>query len=500
MSDRGSALWIATGSAIVGVLVGGAAVWYGQQARMAATPVEVVRDASASVQVEPVAPLEASEESLLSRSERSGSSALVEAVAATSDSVVNLETPWGLGAGVIVDPRGIVLTNYHVIADALTPTPSLFGGRDREPAQLWARFANDRRVEALVIVADPEEDLAVLRLQTGERLSEEVEPAAAGQFAAAKLGRSADLRVGQEVFAVGNPFGLPHTVSRGIVSALDRTHVLPNQQLSLLQLDASINLGNSGGPLFNLDGELVGIVTARRSQADGIAFALPIDHVHGFLRTLADPESARSGVIGVTLALEKPLPGAVRELGYAAGLPVEAVHEGLPAEAAGLRAGDTIVALRGKRLDGLPTAQRRESLATHLQASVRAMFSGERLPLTVVRGREVVELELEVGSATARDQAFIDAEDLLGLVLDRRSDAPTIAGARETSPLRRYADALAGAVVVRFAGREIADVEALGGALAELRELTRRRGASPSVLIGLKDEHGQEQDFLLEVR
>ena len=487
MADRGSSLWVATGSAIVGVLIGGAAVWYGQQARAPQLPAAV--EVPASTEPPAVeAELTATNRDPLVLERAPGS--LVDAVATTRDTVVNLETPWGLGAGVIVDVHGIVLTNHHVIADALSPMPSLFANSERPTTQLWARFASDRRVPAVVIVADPEEDLAVLRLQ----------PDAQGEtFAAAKLGTSGELVVGQDVFAVGNPFGLPHSVSRGIVSALDRTHVLENQQLSLIQLDASINLGNSGGPLFNLDGELVGIVTARRRQAEGIAFALPIDHVRGFLHAITDPEAARSGVIGVTLALEIVLAPEVLALGYTAGLPVETVREGLPAAAAGLQAGDTIVALRGKRLDGLPTAGRREALATHLQSSVRAMFSSEKLPLTVVRGHEVLELELEVGSATERDQVYIDAEDLLGLMLDRTSDTPRIAGARESSPLRRYADALAGTTVVRFAGRDIADVEALGGALAELRFLARKQGAAPSVLIGLRGDAGQEHDFLLEV-
>ena len=100
--------------------------------------------------------------------------------------------------------------------------------------------------------------------------------------------------VGQEVFAIGNPFGLTHTLSRGIVSAVDRTDVLPNRTVPVIQLDAAINIGNSGGPLFDLAGDLVGIVTAHllgdnpRSRAEGIAFALPMDHVRAFLRAVTE--------------------------------------------------------------------------------------------------------------------------------------------------------------------------------------------------------------------
>ena len=320
MTQRGSSLWVATGSAVVGVLIGGAAVYYGRM--QAPPPAPVVLAPQPEPQPEPEAELAgAAQADPLLLPPAQGS--LVDAVAKTRDSVVNLETEHGRGAGVIVDPHGIVLTNYHVIAEALAPAPPVrvgpqgnlqirFRARDRnEPPPLGARFANDRRVKAEVIVADPEHDLAVLRLRP-EREDE--------TFSSARLGHSANLAVGQDVFAVGNPFGLQHTVSRGIVSALDRTNVLDsNEQLSLIQLDASINLGNSGGPLFNLSGELVGIVTARRQQAVGIAFALPIDHVRGFLRAAGDPEGTRSGMIGVELELEELVPEAVRDLGFAGG-------------------------------------------------------------------------------------------------------------------------------------------------------------------------------------
>ena len=176
------------------------------------------------------------------------------------------------------------------------------------------------------------------------------------------------------------------------------------------------------------------------------------------------------------------------------------MHEDKPAEAAGLQAGDTIVALRGKRLDGLPRAHNPEALATHLQQVVRAMFSGEKLPMTIVRGDRTLELELEVGSASARDQVFIDAEDLLGLQLRRDAEAPTIAAVRETSPLWRYGDALQGATISRFAGRDIAGVDGLADPLAELRSLTRKGGAAPRVLIAFRDTQGNVEEFLMQLR
>lgn len=480
------------GAAVMGVLIGGAAVYLGLE-HPALDPGRAFEHASTLDGVAAVQPVVEPTSAVDSHSEPERPS-LADAVESTRDCVVNLETPRGLGAGVIVDPRGIVLTNYHVIDDALRPpTPSLFGDPEERAATLplVARFGNDRRVPAEVLVADPEEDLAVLKLAPAD--PEE-------RFAAAQLGTSSALRVGQEVFAVGNPFGLRHTVSRGIVSATDRTDILAKPQLSLIQLDASINLGNSGGPLFNLDGELVGIVTARRQQAQGIAFALPMDHVRGFLRAVTDPEGVRSGWIGVNLALRRPLDDEVTGLGYKAGLFVERVLEDRAAQQAGLLAGDTVVALRGKRLDGLERAEDPEALATHLQATVRSMFPGERLPVTVVRGGKSLEIEIEIESATERDQTFIDAEDLLGLLLDPKRDDAVIVGVRSHSPLSRYDRILHGTQLVRVMGEPVQGVDGLGPPLAELRQLVRKGGATPTVFLGVRDTYGREAEIPVRVR
>lgn len=486
-----SVVWIGVGASLVGVVLGATAVYLGM--RDPAVPPEARSSASsatpAALATNPEGPPREGDPPAVAGS-------LVAAVEATRDSVVNLETPRGLGAGVIVDPSGVVLTNYHVIADALAPTPALFGADEQTSARLIARFANERRIEAEVVIADPEEDLAVLRLvQSPDTPLDQPE-----RFAPARLGKSEALMVGQDVFAVGNPFGYPHTVSSGIVSALDRTGVLDNSAASLIQLDASINLGNSGGPLFNLDGELVGIVTARSRQAQGIAFALPIDHVSGFLRAMADPSATRAGIIGVKLSLETPLSDGARDLGYRAGLHIDEVVKDKTGEAAGLRKNDIIVALRGKRLDGLVDADASEVLAEHLQTTVRALFPGETLDMTIVRGAEALEVSVEVGSASAREQVLIDAEDVLGLRLDPAAQIPTIGSIAVTSPLRRYEKILEGAALVRVMGRTTGDFETLGGTLDELRRHAASRGLKPRVRLGFRDPSGREGDILIELQ
>jgi S1-C subfamily serine protease len=471
--------WVAAGAGLVGVLLGGAAVALGVRERpdalatstalASSVTAAAAGGASAAVEARPL--LEASRGDLAA------------AVALTRDAVVNLGTAGTLGAGVIVDDSGVVLTNYHVIADALrSPGPSLQLEDRPERPTVSARFENGREIPALVLVADAEEDLAILRLSP----TDEDE-----RFAAVTLGKSSELEVGQEVFSIGNPFGLSHTVSRGIVSALDRTGILQNPDLPLVQLDAAINLGNSGGPLFSLDGQLMGLVTARRQHANGIAFAVPVDHIRGFLRAVQDPHARRSGTIGIEMRTDTELPSAVGELGYGAGLLLTSVEEDSPASRAGLQKDDTIVEVRGKRLDGLPQSGDPAALALHVAATVRPMFAGEKLALTVVRGDALERVQVVIGPATPQRQAHIDAEELLGLRLDRDATAPVVRGVIKGSPLESLATELAGARIVRWLGEDIETVEQLGEALEQVRSIVRAQQRAVSVLIGFRDANGR---------
>lgn len=193
-------------------------------------------------------------------------SSVVRAVKVASPSVVAITTevatqnpfswmPSGTssseGSGVVIDPQGIVLTNAHVVDGAIA---------------IEATFSDDRSFEAEVIGLAPELDLAVLRLNM-DSTSMSVE-----------IGSSSDLMLGETVIALGNPFGLGHTVTTGVISAVDRPLETERRiYQNFIQTDASINPGNSGGPLVNIDGELVGINTAIRSNAEGIGFAIPVD-------------------------------------------------------------------------------------------------------------------------------------------------------------------------------------------------------------------------------
>ncbi len=226
----------------------------------------------------------------------------------------------GIGSGVIIDPKGLVLTNNHVVADA---------------KEVRVKTADGVEHRAAVKGTDPPTDLAVIQLlDVKERLP------------AARLGNSDALRVGDYVIAIGNPFGLDLTVTSGIISAKARTiGVGPYDEF--LQTDAAINPGNSGGPLFDLKGEVVGINTAITSSGQGIGFAVPIELVEALLPQLESKGRVTRGYLG--LSLQDLTPELARALGASAGqgAVVASVEPRGPAARAGLKSGDVVLAVDG---------------------------------------------------------------------------------------------------------------------------------------------------------
>jgi Do/DeqQ family serine protease len=277
------------------------------------------------------------------------------------------EEQTALGSGVIIDKRGFILTNHHVIKDAET---------------ILVRLANQKEYPARLIGQDPRTDVAVIRVEPDRDLPE------------ANLGDSDGLRVGEWAIAIGNPFGLAHTLTVGVVSATGRSEVGITSQEDFIQTDASINPGNSGGPLLNLRGEVIGINTAIVAAAQGIGFAIPINLARKVAQDLIREGRVTRGWLGAGLkALTREAAGG---LGVEpdAGVLVEHVLPGGPAEAAGLRAGDVIAAVRGR--------------VVRTPADVRALVAeaevGKPLPLTVLRegramGLSVIIREQPIGPA-----------------------------------------------------------------------------------------------------
>jgi len=233
-----------------------------------------------------------------------------------------------LGSGVIVDPKGYILTNRHVVEKA-----------DRIRVKLEDEPVGAPGHDAKVIGMDQETDLAVIKIEADHALP------------AAKLGNSDGMQVGDWVLAIGSPFGLQETVTAGIVSAKGR-NIVPNRQFqSFIQTDAAINPGNSGGPLVNMSGEVIGINTAiltETSSYAGVGFAMPSNTVAQVYNQLIGPEHrVARGSIGIEFAAQ-PNPAIARV--YGSGVTVSNVVSGSPADQAGLKIGDTITSVDGRDL------------------------------------------------------------------------------------------------------------------------------------------------------
>src|SRR5213594_3529290 len=277
------------------------------------------------------------------------------------------------GSGVLVDPKGYILTNNHVIENA---------------QDIIVRLSDQRKFTARLVGRDPKTDLAVLKVE------------APGAFPVAELGDSDNLRVGQWAIAIGNPFGLDRTVTVGIVSATARTRVGVTQYDNFIQTDASINPGNSGGPLLNIDGKVIGINTAIVASGQGIGFSIPINEAKAVMAQLIAKGRVVRGWLGVVIqdvTDELASSFGVRER---EGVLVADVMKGGPAETAGLRAGDVVVEVNGVRVREVPDLQRRVAgLAPGERVRIVVVRDGARQPATVTIG------EMPSEEPTVRAQA-----------------------------------------------------------------------------------------------
>ncbi len=271
-------------------------------------------------------------------------------------------TVQSLGSGFVIDPSGLIVTNNHVIADA---------------DEITANFADGRKLTAEVVGIDDKTDLALLKVT------------AAGPLEAAQFGRSDRLRVGDWVIAIGNPFGFGGTVTAGIVSALDRD-INSGPYDHYIQTDASINRGNSGGPLFNIGGEVVGINTAIMSPTGGsigIGFAVPSEIAVPVIEQLRRFGEVHRGWIGVRI--QEVTDEVAEGLGMteATGAFIAGLSDDGPAASAGIKEGDVVVEFNGK-----PVKNMRE-----LPRLVADTPPGDTVDVTVMREGERITLKIEVG-------------------------------------------------------------------------------------------------------
>lgn len=267
----------------------------------------------------------------------------------------------GLGSGFIISKDGYILTNEHVIEGADEVSVTVTG--------------IDKDLAAKIVGADTNLDLALLKIDAGADLP------------FLTLGNSDQIRVGNWVIAIGNPYGLDHTVTTGVISAKGRPiNVEERQYENLLQTDASINPGNSGGPLLNLKGEVVGINTAISAEAQGIGFAIPTSTVVQVLEDLKNNVSKGRPWVGVQVRTVDSELANYLGLDKVEGAVVAGVVAGSPAEQAGLREWDVIVEFNGKKV----------SNADELVAAIKSTQIGQTAKVIVVRRRQQQSLTVTV--------------------------------------------------------------------------------------------------------
>ena len=349
------------------------------------------------------------------------------------DSATKTKQVNGMGTGVVIDPRGYVLTNYHVV-QGVENIEVATGDREQTTARLLAH--------------DPETDLAILKIETAKPLP------------TIKLGTSSDLMLAETVSAVGNAYGYEHTVTVGIISQLGRTVQVNDEQIyrNLIQTDAAINPGNSGGPLLNTYGEMIGINVAVRIGAQGIAFAIPVnDAMEVAARLMA--KLTRGNVPH----------GLVAETRFVDNLPELNVKEILPsspAAKAGLKRGDQIIAI-----NNTPSTH-----AVHFQSALVGKSTREPVRFSIKRGGRTMDLAMKLKPSNSKVSSVgwselgfkvtnVSASEMAGMH-DNYVRGLRVTEVRRSSPAEEEG-ILEGDIIVAMHGWKTETVENLAYVLAE---------------------------------
>ncbi|TWI62135.1 serine protease Do [Pseudoduganella lurida] len=366
----------------------------------------------------------------------------------------------GVGSGFIVSADGIILTNAHVVRDA---------------SEVTVKLTDRREFKAKVLGSDPKTDVAVIKID-------------AKNLPVVPLGRSMDVKVGEWVLAIGSPFGLENTVTAGVVSAKGRS--LDDSSVPFIQTDVAVNPGNSGGPLFNTKGEVVGINSQIYSQTggyQGLSFAIPVDVAN----RIKDQIIATGKVVHARLGVTAQEVGQEFADSFGLATPEGAlianVENGSPADQAGLKPGDVIRSVNGQKIVG----------AGELTAYVALAKPGDKVALDVWRQGKQVSLAAKLGNANERVAAVSDAREpaaklRLGLAL------------RPLDPLERREAGLPAGLVIEQAGGAAASAGVQPGdvllsvngrvvnSVDQVRDMVSKSSKSVALLI----QRGEERIFI----
>ncbi len=293
-----------------------------------------------------------------------------------------------LGSGFIISADGYVLTNNHVISGA---------------DEIFVSLADKEEFRAVLVGTDDKTDIALIKIQADKK-----------DFPVAVLGDSESLEIGEWVIAIGNPFGFGHTLTQGIVSAKSRV-IGAGPYDNFIQTDAAINPGNSGGPLINVQGQVIGINTAIVASGQGIGFATPINMAKEILRELKDTGEVARGWLGV--AIQEVSPEIARAVGLkeATGAMVTTVYKGDPADVAGIKTGDIILAINGQKVqDSRALTRMIGSLKPDSRVTMTVFRDGKTFDVTAKLQKRVDEHVAQLGKGSPQEQGV---KDPLGLTV-----------------------------------------------------------------------------------
>jgi len=364
-----------------------------------------------------------------------------------------------LGSGVIIDGRGYILTNNHVIEQA---------------DQIEVRLSDKRKLQASVIGKDPKTDLAVIKID------------ASGDLPVARLGDSNRIRIGEWAIAIGNPFGLTQTVTVGVISAVGRSDVGITTYEDFIQTDASINPGNSGGPLVNLAGEVIGINTAIVASGQGIGFAIPIGMARQIAGRLIDKGKVVRGWLGI--GIQELTEDLAAQFGTKPGdgVLVGNVMKDSPAEKGGMRTGDIVLEFNGIKISGVQQLQREVAESpTNALVPVTVLREKQPVSLTVTLGEQPAELGTAAQPAPGVETAErfgLGVQDLTPELREQFKLPPTasgvmVSGVEEDGPAAQ-ASLRPGDLILQANRERVTSVREFARILSQMR-----RGASLLLLV-----------------
>jgi serine protease Do len=376
-----------------------------------------------------------------------------------------------LGSGVIVDKRGYILTNNHVIERA---------------DEIEVRLSDKRKLKATVVGKDPKTDLAVIKVD------------ATGDLPVAKLGDSGKIRIAEWVMAIGNPFGLDQTVTVGVVSAVGRADVGITTYEDFIQTDASINPGNSGGPLVNMSGEVVGINTAIVATGQGIGFAIPVNMAREVTDRLIAQGKVVRGWLGI--GIQELTDELASQFGVKAddGVLVGNVMKESPAEKGGLKTGDIIQEFKGTKIANVRQLQREVAQSPiNTPATLKILREKQPLTVNVVVGEQPAETAAEPSESPGEmaDRFGFSVQDLTPELAERLKIPPgqgvIVSGVEEGGPAAR-AGVRAGDVIAEVNRERVRSVADFTRALGQMRRgnnlllLVQREGNARFVVLSPK--------------